>query len=197
MLRLLGITGPIGCGKSTVAEMTRSLGALDVINADTVVHTLMAAGSELAETLRDVFGGTIVGADGSIDRRTLGSLVFEDHRRLRELEAIVHPRVSKWIRAELDAQRQSGASGVIVIEAIRLLDTELQDWIERAWIVTCSHRVEIERLVTTRGHDAAKAKAMISASPSFEARVPVTIIDNDGSRDSLLAAVTVAWTQFV
>src|SRR5947209_282339 len=89
--RNLGITGPIGCGKTTVGDILLELGALERIDADAVVHELERSGTEVTHAVARAFGEDLLGPDGSVDRARLGAIVFRDANELRRLEAIVHP----------------------------------------------------------------------------------------------------------
>src|SRR5947209_2132832 len=99
--RTLGITGPIGCGKTTVGDMLLELGALERIDADRVVHGLMAPNSVTTKRVRETFGDGVMASDGSVDRSALASVVFSKPDRLRALEAIVHPAVREAIRSRI------------------------------------------------------------------------------------------------
>ena len=101
MPRILGITGNIACGKTAVGHMLLELGAERYIDADAVVHRLYEAGQPIALQVAEVFGPGVMAPDGSVDRRALGSIVFQDAKAMRRLEAIVHPAVGVALIGEL------------------------------------------------------------------------------------------------
>jgi dephospho-CoA kinase len=192
--RILGVTGPIGCGKTTVGDLLLELGAVERIDADRVVHGLMAAGTPVTARVRQAFGDEVIAADGSVDRRHLASIVFSDSRRLRALEAITHPAVRDAIHARLREQR--GRDGVVVIDAVRLLQSDLLQLVDEVWVVTCPQQTQLARLTTTRRMTHSEALDRIRAQPSFEHSRVSRIIMNAGSREDLRRQVEAAWTSF-
>lgn len=196
-LKILGITGPIGCGKSTVSAMTRELGAIDVIDADAVVHELMGANTELTREVGSAFGTHVIAADGSVDRAALGGLVFDDPADLIRLENLVHPRVRDRLAEVVRFHRETGANGILTLEAIRLLDSPVREWADTIWMVTCKAETQRARLRDLRGYSEGEADRRIDATPSFAAEGTVTIIVNDGPLEDLRATVASAWQSVV
>jgi dephospho-CoA kinase len=192
-LAILGITGPIGCGKSTVAAMTRDLGALDLIDADRVTHELMQAGTELSESIGTEFGNDVLALDGAVDRRHLAEMVFRHPAALRRLEALVHPEVRHEINLRVDGLRHAGASGVVTIEAIRLLDSPIAGEASAIWLVECDAALQIERLEASRQYGAGEAERRIAAQPEFDVSGVSACIINDGGLAELKARVVEEW----
>src|SRR2546429_9691447 len=114
MPRIIGITGNIACGKTAVGQILLELGAQRYIDADAVVHRLYLSGQPIAVKVAEVFGPAVVAADGSVDRKALGAIVFQDGDAMRRLEAIVHPAVSVAMANELAAVSDAG---IAVIDA--------------------------------------------------------------------------------
>lgn len=196
-LYLLGITGPIGCGKSTVSAMTRELGALEVIDADRVTRELMGPGSELSLLIGDTFGFQALLDDKAVDRSHLANIVFNDPMKLRQLEALVHPRVRHVIDSRLTELRKSGACGVVTVEAIRLLDTPYGKNAKAVWVVTCDPSIQMQRLVESRGYGIAEARNRVSAQPLFDSPLVTSRIANDGSLDMLRHTVRKEWQPII
>jgi dephospho-CoA kinase len=140
----IGLTGPIGCGKSTVGRWLEALGAV-VIDADDVARAVTEPGGPALEAVLEAFGPGVRLADGALDRAALGRIVFADPDRLRDLERIVHPAVRERILAELEAAEGAG-SDLVAIEAIKLVEGGLAALCDEVWLVTCSPRVQRERL---------------------------------------------------
>jgi dephospho-CoA kinase len=118
MPRILGLTGNIACGKTAVGQMLLKLGAERYIDADAVVHKLYEGGQPIAVKISDAFGPNVMTADGSVDRKALGAIVFQDADAMCRLEAIVHPAVSIALVSELASV---SPSGIAIIDAVKLL----------------------------------------------------------------------------
>ena len=139
----IGITGPIGCGKSTVAGMLAEHGAI-VIDADRLVREVYEDAA-VREAVVDRFGPDVRTPDGSIDRRALAGIVFDDPAALRDLEAIVHPAVRPRILAGIEAADASRAPAVVV-EAIKLVESGLAGLCDEVWLITCDPPIQRGRL---------------------------------------------------
>ncbi|HEY7066947.1 MAG TPA: dephospho-CoA kinase [Chloroflexota bacterium] len=187
---IIGLTGNIGAGKSVVAGMLRDLGADDV-DADRLGHAVMAPGTPEHDRLVARFGADILQADGTIDRRKLGAIVFADPAALRDLEAVVHPGV----RARIRERFATTAQPVIVVEAIKLLEAGLYLEVDAVWVVTASREVRVQRLTETRGLTRAEAELRADAqAPEAEkvSRADV-VIENSGDLVETRAQVEAAW----
>jgi dephospho-CoA kinase len=144
MLRA-GLTGGIGCGKSTVAVMMSDLGC-HVLNADKMAHVLITPGKPAYEEIRREFGPTILASDGSIDRARLAAIVFADADKLASLNAIVHPRVLAELDSELERISRTDPHGVAVVEAALLIESRYHQRLDRLILVTCTREQQLERL---------------------------------------------------
>lgn len=189
--RILGLTGPIACGKTTVGDLLLELGARDRIDADRVVHTLYGPDSELTKQVCEAFGPYVMAADGSVDRRRLGALVFTNRDALRRLEAIVHPAVRSAIHDTV--QRQHGQGGVVVIDAVKLLQSDLLELCDAVWVVQCPPAEQRRRLIEARGMAPDSIQGRLAAQPVFQHGRVTTVIDNSSSREELCEQVVRAW----
>jgi dephospho-CoA kinase len=191
---VIGLTGNIGTGKSTVAHLLAARGAM-VIDADVVAHAEMAPGTAAWQEIQRAFPG-VTGPDGRVDRRKLGAIVFADPARLAQLEAIVHPAVRQTLVRRLQQMRASPQPPrVVVIEAIKLLESGLPALCDAIWVVDAPRDVQIERLMRTRGLSREEAVLRIDAQPPAELkrqRADV-IVENAGSLPELAAQVQPAW----
>jgi len=177
----IGLTGPIGCGKSTVAAYLASRGAI-VIDADQVARQVTAPGEPATAAIAARFGTELLGADGQLDRAALGRIVFSDPAALADLEAIVHPAVRPPILAALDAASETAAPAV-VLEAIRVVDGGYADDVDEIWVVACSDAVQRSRLAG-RGLDPAEADRRMAAQVELverARRAATRVIVTDGS----------------
>jgi dephospho-CoA kinase len=193
---VIGLTGGIGAGKSTVMQMLEALGAA-VIDADKVGHQIYLPDLPAWREIVDTFGPEVLNADRSINRQALGKLVFADPEALRTLNRIVHPKMFERM-AELTAElRARGGIKAIVIEAAILIEANWQPLADQIWLVVASEPVVIERLAKQRNLSPEQARTRIAAQLSDEERLKHAhvVIRNDGSLDEVRTAVQQAWDQ--
>lgn len=187
---VVGITGNIATGKSTVARMLGELGA-EVIDADRVAHRVMQAGTPTWEAVVAAFGREIVGADGEIDRRQLGAIVFGDAAALARLEAIVHPPTIESVNHRIAAS----TAAVVAVEAIKLIEAGIADDCDSVWVTVCRPKQQVARIVAGRGLSRAEAERRVRAQSSPELKVARAdvVIDTSGSLPQTRAQVEAAW----
>lgn len=180
-MHVIGLTGGIAAGKSTVSAALREAGAV-VIDADQIGHQAYRAGTETYAALVEAFGPGIVGADGEIDRRALGAIVFADPEQRRRLQDIVWPRMKAMLRQQLDELRAAGTA-IAVVEAAVLIEAGWLDLVDEVWVVQVPEAIAMQRLMARNGFSADDARARIRAQISNEerARYAQVIIDNSGS----------------
>lgn len=186
---VIGLTGNIASGKSLVAAMLAELGA-QVIDADEVAHECLAAGSRVAGAVAERFGTAVLLPGGSVDRRALGRIVFADPGAMADLEGIIHPPTRERILARLRDSR----AAVVIIEAIKLLESPLLQSVDSVWVVTAPRELRIERLAQ-RGFTPAEAAQRVEAqNPEKEkVRRADVVIPNDGSLLELRGQVRRSW----
>lgn len=174
----IGLTGNIACGKSTIGRLLVARGA-EYVDADRLVHALMEPGTSENDRIVERFGPEVRATDGRIDRPRLGGIVFADPAGLRDLEAILHPGV----RAEIRRRMAASTAPVLVVDAIKLLESGLAKEMDAVWVVTCPREEQVRRLVRDRGLTEEQANARISAQGSQEekARQATVVIDNGGT----------------
>ncbi|HET9520586.1 MAG TPA: dephospho-CoA kinase [Candidatus Limnocylindrales bacterium] len=196
MTRRIGLTGPIGCGKSTVAGWLAEIGAV-VIDADEIAREVTAPGQPALDAVVARFGAGYRRRDGSLDRAALGRLVFADPVALRDLEAIVHPAVRPRIEAAI-AAAEAAAAPIVAIEAIKLVEGGLADACDEVWLVVCDPGSQRARLAG-RGSRPEDADRRIAAQGDVAGRLlpaATRVIDTSGEadavRDRVLEAARVA-----
>lgn len=191
---VIGLTGGIGTGKSTVAAILAELGA-QVIDADKIGHETYRPGSEGFARVAEAFGPGVVAPDGTIDRRALGALVFADAGARARLNAIVHPLIASEIARRLATARVGSAGTPIVIEAAILVEAGWRSLVDQLWTVSAPRETAIARVMATRGLTRAQAEQRVEAQlPDAERRrVSDRVIENDGTLEELRAQVEKAW----
>jgi dephospho-CoA kinase len=187
---VIGLTGPMGAGKSTVAQMLRELGA-KVIDADAIVHQEQSRGTLGYTAIVQQFGTKVLGEDKEIDRKKLSDEVFGDPRKLQQLERIMHPRV---VARVLEARSMLADDAVLVVEAIKLLDSSIRNVFDQIWVVLAPRDAMLERL-RERGVPGAEAEARLRhqrGEDDFRKAANV-VIENAGDREATRSQVRAAW----
>jgi dephospho-CoA kinase len=192
-MKLIGLTGGIASGKSTVGRLLRDSGVL-VIDADVLARDAVAPGSEGLAAIRARFGDGVLDADGSLDRKALGAIVFGDDDARRALNAIVHPEVARLAAERLGALREAGHA-VAVYEVPLLFENGLDAMMDATILVACPEDVQLQRVMARDGLDESAARSRVAAQmPLAEKRRRArVVIENDGSLDDLKARTAAAW----
>lgn len=190
----IGLTGNIACGKSTVGQMLAARGA-EYVDADSLVHRLMVAGTPETERIVARFGPAVRAADGSIDRAALGAVVWRDPAALEDLETIVHPGV----RVEIRRRLAESSAAALVVDAIKLVESGLHHELDALWVVTCIPERQLRRLMEARGLSEQQARERIAMQPPQEEKVrhATVVIDNSGSLAETERQVDEAWRRAV
>jgi dephospho-CoA kinase len=191
---VIGLTGGIGSGKSTVSAMLADLGAR-VVDADKIGHFVYRPGSEGFRAVVEAFGPGVVAADGTIDRARLGAIVFADPEARARLNAIVHPLIGAELAARIDAARDDGYEGPVVVEAAILIEAGWRALVDQLWVVSVKRETAIARVVGSRNLSRADVERRIDTqlSDADRRRQADVVIENDGDVDALRARVEAAW----
>lgn len=189
---IIGVTGPIGAGKSTVLSILRELGA-EVIDADKVAHEVMEPSGAAYKAVISLFGTDVLQPDGRIDRARLARIVFNDPEALKRLEAAVHPAVFEEVKRRVALSQKP----VVALEAIKLLEAGLSITLcDEVWVVVVDEDVQIQRL-RERGMSKPEVRRRLAAQlprSQYERRADV-VIDNSGNKGALRRQVEVAWAR--
>jgi dephospho-CoA kinase len=180
----IGITGPIGCGKSAIGDVFMARGGV-VIDADRLARDATPQGSDALDAIRARFGDQVIQADGSLDRQAMARIAFSDAAALRDLEAIVHPAVRPLIERAVESAESAGAP-VVLVEAIKLVEAGYAAQCDEVWLVTCTPAQQRERLAG-RGlpPDEVERRIAIQGPDLIDRLRPhaTRIIDATGSRE--------------
>lgn len=191
---VVGLTGNIGSGKSTVAQMLSERGAT-IIDADVLARRAVEAGTAAYERIVSRWGAEIVAPDGQLDRAALRRIVFADHEQLEELNQIVHPEVER-LRTRLVEQARKRGDRVVICDIPLLFERHMTDRFGRIILVDSHRAIRLDRLVKDRGLRETEAMDMIAAQMPAElkrARADY-VIDNDGTLTQLERKVQDVWT---
>ncbi|MEY8426112.1 dephospho-CoA kinase [Lachnospiraceae bacterium 46-15] len=160
-MKVLGITGGVGAGKSTVLAYLSERYQAKVIQADKTAHILEQPGQECYHRIVEEFGKEILGADGAIDRRLLGSIVFSDKKSLERLNGIVHPAVREYIIQEIRQEQLTGMTPFVVLEAALLIEEHYDEICDEIWYVRAGEETRQKRLMASRGYTAEKVREIM------------------------------------
>ena len=188
---VVGLTGGIGSGKSTVSAALAHRGA-GIVDADATTRALQQPGAPVFDAIVERFGSGIVTSDGGLDRAALAAIVFPNPELLQELNAIVHPAVGRALRAQMRAHL--GTDAIVVLDVPLLIETSRYP-VGGILVVDTPIEVAVERLVEFRGMDEADARARIARQATREERLAKAdhVIDNSGDRAALEAQIPAAW----
>jgi dephospho-CoA kinase len=191
---IVGLTGGIAVGKSTVASILQALGA-QVIDADQVARDVVAPGTEGLSSIVSVFGDHMLLPSGALDREALGKAIVADKDARTRLEAITHPQIRAQIAQRAQAALSAGAA-VVFVEAALLVETGSARHYPHLWVVICDREQQISRLMNRKGCDRSTAESWIDSQMPLDQKAAhaTQIIENSGSRGELTQAVNQAYT---
>jgi dephospho-CoA kinase len=197
MTRMIGLTGGIGSGKSTVSRFLAELGAV-IIDADEVGHEVYRPDTETWRELVKTFGNRILAEDNTIDRKKLGTIVFSDRQELKRLNDIIHPQITRILKNRIDDYRRKGAK-VIVLDAPVLLEADAKSLVEEVWVVVSAERNLIKRAVARTGLTEEQIRSRIRSQISNEKRIAAAkvVIQNNGTIEDLREKVEYFWKQLI
>lgn len=194
-MKIIGLTGGIATGKTTVARFLEELGAV-VIDADQLSRDLVAPGSPTLAKVEALFGSAVLTPDGSLDRQAVRGLVFGDPLKRKQLEAIMHPAI-KVLSEQRLADAQARGAAVAVYMAPLLIEAQAIDRVDEVWVVTLRPEVQLERLMARDRCSREQAVQIISAQMPLAEKEAygVVVIDNSGSPEQTRDQVRAAWLQ--
>jgi dephospho-CoA kinase len=190
---VVGLTGGLGAGKSTVARMLADRGAV-VVDADELAREALEPGTAAFERASELFGDEVLTPEGKIDRRALGALVFADPEKRRTLEEITHPEVFRRLAEVVQAHRDT--DDVVVFDAPLIVETGFHESCDVLVVVTAPNDEQVRRVTRARGmsEEAARSRIEAQASPERRESLADVIIRNDGDLEALERDVDALWT---
>ena len=182
-MKVIGLTGGVGTGKSTVVAMAEEKEAVRAVKADEIGHLAMEPGQSAYYEIITVFGNGIVRKDKTINRKKLAEIVFSDRNKLEVLNGIIHPFVRHYIENVIEAERQNGTCRYFIIEAAILLETGYQEICDEIWVVITKEELRRQRLKESRGYSDEKITAVMKEQMSDQEflRYADQIIENNES----------------
>ncbi len=181
-MKVIGVTGGVGAGKSTVLQHLKEAHDAFILEADKIGHLLMEPGQMCYEPVIRLFGKEIINPDRTLDRKKISGIVFQDTCKLEALNEIIHPGVRTYICDRLASERENGRN-LAVVEAALLLEANYQEFCDEVWYVYASEEVRIRRLAESRGYTVEKSQSVIRQQMSdeqFRAGADF-VIDNSGT----------------
>lgn len=188
-IKVIGITGGVGSGKSVVMHMLEEEFGARIILADLVAHDLMEPGAVSYEQIVKNFGSEILALDGTIDRTKLSRLVFSDPKKLSVLNQITHPNVKKEILSRIAYFQEEGTASLIAVEAALLIEEGYQEYFDEMWFVYVDEETRIRRLMEGRGYSEEKSRSIMEQQLGEEEFVAHCdkVIDNNRGLEELRA----------
>lgn len=195
MTRVIGLTGGMGSGKSTVSHLLSELGAV-VVDADKVGHEAYQNGTKTWHDLVNAFGQQIVAADGSIDRKKLGAIVFGSPEQLERLNRIVHPRMFEIMKEQIEQCRRQGVK-VVVLDAAILFEANWDPLVDEVWVVVASEEAIVARARARTGLPEEQIRSRLRSQMPIEEKMKraTVIIRNDGDMEDLRKKVEELWAR--
>ncbi|WP_258359616.1 dephospho-CoA kinase [Moorella sulfitireducens (nom. illeg.)] len=193
---IIGLTGGIASGKSTVAGILKELGA-KVIDTDQIAREVVLPGQPAYRDIVAAFGGEILYPDGNLNRRALGRIVFSDANARELLNAITHPRIRERVQARIATLRQTDPGAVVVVEAPLLIEAGMNNMVDAIWVVTAPAKVRLKRLMERDNLSLQEAESRLRAQIGEEERLrcATRVIPTGGDLEATRAAVLAAWRE--
>ncbi len=195
---IVGLTGNIGSGKSSIARLFKEMGA-KVLDTDKVARDVVAPGTPGLQQIVQHFGAGILNADGSLDRPKMAQIVFNDPEALKFLNSIVHPAIRAELLKAIADYKNNPDAPLMIIEAPLLIETQLYKLMDQVWLVTVNSKTQIQRVIERDAATAEQVSSRLAAQMPQEDKIPYAhrIIDNSGTPESTLQQVRQIWSDAI
>lgn len=195
-MKIIGLTGGIASGKSTVSKILKDLGCI-IIDADLISREVVKPGCETLEKITQMFGDSILNNDGTLNRKALGNIVFNNENKLQSLNEIIHPVIKETIIRRIDDYRRKNENIIIIVDAAVLIESGMDEIVDEVWLVYVDYDTQLHRLMERDGIGSAKADARIKSQMSVEDKMKrsTRIIDNSKDLNYTKAQVIELWKE--
>ena len=197
-MQVIGLTGGIASGKSTVSKLLKKMGAV-IIDADIVSREIMVRGTEAYNKIVEYFGKEILKEDGEIDRKKLGNIVFADRRKLKKLNEITHPIIIERIKEKIEEERKKNQQNAVVLDAALLIEMKLYKMVDEVWLVVVDSKTQIKRIMERDKLSYKDAINRIKSQMPLDEKMKYAdfIINNSKDFKAMEKQVTLFWGRFV
>lgn len=184
-MKIIGITGGVGAGKSSVLDYIGANYDCEIVTADDIANEIKEPGEECYEAIVRLLGDSVLDADGYIDKKKMADAIYADNKLREEVNAIIHPAVIARIKEKGDAARRKGRPRFFFIEAALLIECGFNDYVDEMWYIYADMNVRRERLKSSRGYSDAKIDGIMASQLSDEEfkKHSDTVIDNSGDME--------------
>ncbi len=197
-MKVIGLTGGIGSGKSTVSRMLRGLGA-KIIDADQVAREIVKKGKPALTEIAETFGEDTLLEDGTLDRRKLGTIIFSDEEKRLKLNQITHPRIREEINAQIEKCKVDNCTDLIVLDCALLFEMDMETMVEESWLVSLDKETQLKRIMSRDALSKSDAQLRINAQMSLseKAKKATRIIDNSSVVNETHQQVLELWNKAI
>lgn len=198
MVRVIGLTGGIASGKTTISNILKKLGAI-IIDADKIARKVVEKSSPALKDIEENFGRDVLFKNGRLDRKKLGNIVFNDTGSLKKLNEIIHPYIVEKIIDEINHYKETYNNRVIILDAALLIELNLMDLVEEVWLIVVPEEMQLGRLVERDNISADQAQKRIDAQIPLEDKKKYAdlIIDNSKDLTYLQAQIEENWERII
>lgn len=198
MVRVIGLTGGIASGKTTISNILKELGAI-IIDADKIARKVVEKSSPALKDIEENFGRDVLFKNGKLDRKKLGNIVFNDTGSLKKLNEIIHPYIVEKIIDEINHYKKTYNNRVIILDAALLIELNLMDLVEEVWLIVVPEEMQLGRLVERDNISADQAQKRIDAQIPLEDKKKYAdlIIDNSKDLTYLQAQIEENWERII
>lgn len=195
---VIGLTGNIGSGKSSVARLLSNMGA-QVIDTDQIARDVVAPGTPGFKEITAQFGASVLNPDGTLNRSQMAQIVFNDPTALKHLNAIVHPKIKLEVIKAIDNYRKNNPAPLLVIEAPLLIETGMHQLVSEVWLVTIDSKTQLNRIINRDQVTKEQVQQRLAAQMPQEDKLPYAnkIITNNGTPDETLQQVQQIWSDYI